>query len=292
RQESARIGGLGSCGRELCCSTWLSDFKSVSTTAARYQNLAINQTKLSGQCGRLKCCLNYELDTYMDALQHFPKGADKLHTEAGVASLIKTDVFKGLMYYIYNTKEGRGKFYPLKIEKVKEIQALNKEGKRPQELMSYADLIVDDGLNQEEKDAESYSGGDLTGVIELPPEKRRRKKRKNKNRNNRNNNSNQKGGGNKRGPQSKSNKPGEKKNQPNKPGNKPANKSGNAPKKNNNPNAPKQEGNNKPKKGGNNNNRNKNRKPRPPRGNKPNNKGGNNNGGDKGGNKGGDKKKD
>ncbi|HHS96135.1 MAG TPA: hypothetical protein ENJ45_06050, partial [Phaeodactylibacter sp.] len=175
RQESARIGGIGSCGRELCCSTWLSDFKTVSTAAARYQNIAINQTKLSGQCGRLKCCLNYELDSYMDALKHFPKNADKLYTEAGVATLIKTDVFKGIMYYMYNTNEGRGKFYPLPIEKVKEILALNKEGSKPLELMSYDELYPD--TITEESIAEDYSGGDLTGVVELPPEKRRRKKR-------------------------------------------------------------------------------------------------------------------
>ena len=89
RQEAGKVGGIGSCGRELCCSTWLTDFKSVNTTAARYQNLSINQTKLSGQCGRLKCCLNYELDTYLDALQHFPDDADFLETTSGNAMLIK-----------------------------------------------------------------------------------------------------------------------------------------------------------------------------------------------------------
>ena len=118
RQESARIGGIGSCGRELCCSTWLSDFKSVSTAAARYQNLAINQSKLSGQCGRLKCCLNYELDSYMDALERFPKNVDKLKTEVGTAILIKTDIFKGIMYYVYESSNGRGKFYPLTVDRV------------------------------------------------------------------------------------------------------------------------------------------------------------------------------
>jgi cell fate regulator YaaT (PSP1 superfamily) len=125
RQESARIGGIGSCGRELCCSTWLSDFKSVSTAAARYQNLAINQAKLSGQCGRLKCCLNFELDTYMDALEDFPTKAEKLETEAGLAVLMKTDIFKKTMFYTYK-KEGFSKIYPLKVERVKEILALNR----------------------------------------------------------------------------------------------------------------------------------------------------------------------
>lgn len=89
RQEAQKVGGIGSCGRELCCTTWLNDFKSVSTAAARYQNLSINQTKLSGQCGRLKCCLNYELDTYMDALKVFPNNADKIQTQQGIAFLQK-----------------------------------------------------------------------------------------------------------------------------------------------------------------------------------------------------------
>src|SRR5690606_2031618 len=93
RQESGKLGGIGSCGRELCCSTWLTDFKTVNTAAARYQDLAINQAKLSGQCGRLKCCLNYELDTYMDALKAFPKDAEKLEVAAGMATLQKRDIF-------------------------------------------------------------------------------------------------------------------------------------------------------------------------------------------------------
>src|SRR5690606_40288566 len=101
RQESGKVGGIGSCGRELCCSTWLTDFKSVNTTAARYQNLSINQTKLSGQCGRLKCCLNYELDTYIDALSVFPENADTISTTTGNAYLQKRDIFKNLMWYSY-----------------------------------------------------------------------------------------------------------------------------------------------------------------------------------------------
>ncbi len=172
RQESARIGGIGSCGRELCCSTWLTDFKSVSTTAARYQNLAINQTKLSGQCGRLKCCLNYELDSYMDALEHFPKNGERLQTQAGMANLVKTDIFKGLMYYIYTKKsEKSGKFYALPIDRVKEILALNKKGEFPLELMptkTMEELLEEDLMDYE----------DVTGAIELPEEVRRKKRRK------------------------------------------------------------------------------------------------------------------
>ena len=131
RQESGKVGGIGSCGRELCCSTWLTDFKSVNTTAARYQNLSINQTKLSGQCGRLKCCLNYELDTYMDALSVFPDHADHLETVKGVAHLQKRDIFKNLMWYSFSDNN---KQYPLSIERVKEIQKLNKLGQKADEL--------------------------------------------------------------------------------------------------------------------------------------------------------------
>ncbi len=131
RQEAAKIGGIGSCGRELCCSTWLSDFKSVNTTAARYQNLSINQTKLSGQCGRLKCCLNYELDTYLDALQHFPDNAETIQVTRGTAILIKKDIFKNLMWYILKDSS---KQYPLTIERVKKIKQLNAQNIIPEEL--------------------------------------------------------------------------------------------------------------------------------------------------------------
>ena len=131
RQEAGKVGGIGSCGRELCCSTWLTEFKSVNTAAARYQNLSINQTKLSGQCGRLKCCLNYELDTYLDALQHFPENCDVLQVAKGNAFLIKKDIFKNLMWY---TLPDSNKQYPLSIERVKKIKDLNKQGVRPEEL--------------------------------------------------------------------------------------------------------------------------------------------------------------
>ena len=131
RQESAKVGGIGSCGRELCCATWLSDFSSVNTTAARYQNLSINQSKLSGQCGRLKCCLNYELDTYLDALQHFPEDCDVLKITKGNAFLIKKDIFKNLMWY---TLPDSTKHYPVTIERVRKIKSLNMQGVFPEEL--------------------------------------------------------------------------------------------------------------------------------------------------------------
>jgi cell fate regulator YaaT (PSP1 superfamily) len=131
RQEAGKVGGIGSCGRELCCSTWLTDFKSVNTAAARYQNLSINQTKLSGQCGRLKCCLNYELDTYLDALQHFPDNCDQIQVAKGNAYLIKKDIFKNLMWY---TLPDSTKQYPLTIERVLKIKSQNRQGIIPEEL--------------------------------------------------------------------------------------------------------------------------------------------------------------
>ncbi|RLD18792.1 MAG: hypothetical protein DRI69_09700, partial [Bacteroidetes bacterium] len=171
RQESARIGGLGSCGRELCCSTWLTEFKSVTTSAARYQNLSINQTKLSGQCGRLKCCLNYELDTYLDALKDFPRNVDRLKTKDGVAVKIKTDIFKRLIYYAYESQRGRGTIIPVDVDRVKEVQKMNRQGEFPETLMPVVEII--------DEDAEVEFGfDDLTGVIELPEEPKRRKSRR------------------------------------------------------------------------------------------------------------------
>lgn len=131
RQEAGKVGGIGSCGRELCCSTWLTDFKSVNTNAARYQNLSINQAKLSGQCGRLKCCLNYELDTYLDALQHFPDDCDMLEVAKGRAFLVKKDIFRNLMWYSVTDST---KQYPLTIDRVKKIKSLNRQNIRPEEL--------------------------------------------------------------------------------------------------------------------------------------------------------------
>jgi cell fate regulator YaaT (PSP1 superfamily) len=169
RQEAAKVGGIGSCGRELCCSTWLSDFKSVNTTAARYQNLSINQSKLSGQCGRLKCCLNYELDTYLDALQNFPDNAETLQVAKGTASLIKKDIFKNLMWYVLPDSN---KQYPLTIERVRKIRQMNMQN------------IVADDLGQVEvntgkvKEAEESGFVDLVGQISLKTlEKADRKKR-------------------------------------------------------------------------------------------------------------------
>ncbi|MFT2007504.1 regulatory iron-sulfur-containing complex subunit RicT [Pontibacter sp. 13R65] len=125
RHEAGRLGGIGSCGRELCCSTWLTDFKSVSTTAARYQNLSLNPSKLSGQCGRLKCCLNYELETYMVALKDIPTVSRPLQTKQGDAILQKTDIFKKMMWFGFR---GDNNWYPVPASRVQEIQELNAKG--------------------------------------------------------------------------------------------------------------------------------------------------------------------
>jgi cell fate regulator YaaT (PSP1 superfamily) len=144
RQEASRLGGIGSCGRELCCSTWLTDFRSVSTSAARYQQLSLNPQKLAGQCGKLKCCLNYELDMYLDAIKAFPKGDLKLRTEKGTASHIKTDVFKKQMWYAYDGEAGAGSgLIPLHPDRVREIIRMNRNGKKPADLNDYMDAVVE-----------------------------------------------------------------------------------------------------------------------------------------------------
>jgi cell fate regulator YaaT (PSP1 superfamily) len=169
RQEAAKVGGIGSCGRELCCSTWLSDFKSVNTTAARYQNLSINQSKLSGQCGRLKCCLNYELDTYLDALQNFPENAESLQVAKGTASLIKKDIFKNLMWYVLPDSN---KQYPLTIERVRKIRQMNMQNVVADDL---GPVEVNTGKPKEETETGFV---DLVGQISLKTlEKADRKKR-------------------------------------------------------------------------------------------------------------------
>jgi cell fate regulator YaaT (PSP1 superfamily) len=135
REEASRLGGIGTCGRELCCSTWLTDYKVVSMGAPKTQNLSINMLKLSGQCGRLKCCLNYELETYHEALKEFPNEKVKLKTESGLASLRKIDILKGTAWYCY---EKSFDWIPLDLKRVNEIIALNKKGKTPPTLSDTA----------------------------------------------------------------------------------------------------------------------------------------------------------
>ena len=126
RQEAAKVGGIGSCGRELCCSSWLTDFRSVNTNAARYQQLSINPQKLAGQCGKLKCCLNYELDSYLDVLQDFPSSSSTLDTEKGKAFCIKIDVFKKKMWFAY--VDNSMSWYDLDIYEVRKLLDNNKKG--------------------------------------------------------------------------------------------------------------------------------------------------------------------
>lgn len=198
RQESGKVGGIGSCGRELCCSTWLTDFKSVNTTAARYQNLSINQAKLSGQCGRLKCCLNFELDTYMDALSVFPKNADSIETATGRAFLQKRDIFKNLMWYSYRESN---KQYPLSIERVKEILDLNKKGVKPDELQP-----VEIEVSSEKHSVKTDAGfvNDV-GLVSLKSLERSSKKKKRNTKGGGQNRNNKGKGGQQKQPQNKGN---------------------------------------------------------------------------------------
>ncbi len=140
RQEAARLGGIGSCGRELCCSTWLTDFRSVNTSAARYQQLSLNPQKLAGQCGKLKCCLNYELDTYMEALQAFPKTDIKLYTEKGTATFQKIDIFKGHLWYAY--EKDFMNWHQLTAEKANEIIENNKKNIKVASLEEYIEFVA------------------------------------------------------------------------------------------------------------------------------------------------------
>lgn len=173
RQEAARLGGIGSCGRELCCSTWLTDFRSVSTSAARYQQLSLNPQKLAGQCGKLKCCLNYELDTYLDALKAFPKTDIKLQTAKGTAVCQKTDIFKGHMWYAY---EGEWmNWHKITTTQANEIISLNKKNKKVSSLEEYASEL----LNEVKNEFENVVGQDSLTRFDSPKSNNKRKKRRN-----------------------------------------------------------------------------------------------------------------
>lgn len=187
RQEASRLGGVGSCGRELCCSTWLTDFRTVSTAAARYQQLSLNPQKLAGQCGKLKCCLNFELDAYRKALKSFPKTETKLHTEKGIAVCQKVDIFKGYMWYAY--KGEWMTWHLLSNEQASEIVRKNKANEPVVSLEEYTlDLIP----KQEEKVFENVVGQDSLNRFDRP---KNRKNNRNKNRNrNRNRKAPQKNG--------------------------------------------------------------------------------------------------
>ncbi|MBC7400494.1 MAG: hypothetical protein H7289_11155, partial [Mucilaginibacter sp.] len=181
RQEASRLGGIGSCGRELCCSTWLTDFKTVSTSAARYQNLSLNTLKLAGQCGKLKCCLNYELDTYMDALKHIPDNVNYLKTLKGDARLQKTDIFKKQMWFSYPREEN---WIAVPLARVKEIQQMNKDGVLPDDLLVFVEVE-----NEPIKalDYENVVGQDSLTRLD---ERNRNNNKKKSNNNNKNRNKN------------------------------------------------------------------------------------------------------
>lgn len=249
RQEAARLGGIGSCGRELCCSTWLTDFRSVNTSAARYQQLSLNPQKLAGQCGKLKCCLNYELDTYLDALKELPDLDTKLYTEKGDAICQKVDIFKGLMWFAYTNNMAH--WHVISADQVKEIVDLNKEHKRIAALEDYA--VEPDTTSEEsiEKSFQNVVGQDSLTRFDKPKNKKKKpvsKKKKvtadapatdrsaktakpNQNRNNGNNANNNKpankqqgGGANKEGGNRPNNKQGGNNNRRKKPSNNNNNK--------------------------------------------------------------------
>lgn len=174
RQEAGRLGGIGSCGRELCCSTWITDFKNIATSAARYQNLSLNPSKLSGQCGRLKCCLNYELETYMDALRDIPKVEQSLKTKKGDAVLQKTDIFRKIMWFGFSQEAN---WYPVAIPDVIKIMEMNKKGIIPESLEALEPQPTED---KTEKRSESLNA-DLIGLdrkYSRDQPKKKKKKRK------------------------------------------------------------------------------------------------------------------
>ena len=171
RQEAAKIGGIGSCGRELCCSTWMTDFPSVSTSAARYQQLSINPQKISGQCGRLKCCLNFELDGYTEALKGFPSTKLQLKSKKGIAKFVKLDVFKGVLFYF--NMDTPGDLLELTIENVNKIIELNKKGEIP---ATFESFVIE--IKQKEVSFEDAMGQDNIGRFDKKKKSKFKKKRK------------------------------------------------------------------------------------------------------------------
>lgn len=249
RQEAARLGGVGSCGRELCCSTWLTDFRSVNTSAARYQQLSLNPQKLAGQCGKLKCCLNYELDTYLDAIKELPDMDTKLYTEKGDAYCQKVDIFKGKMWFAYANDTAH--WHMIDAEQVKEIIEINKAKKKVASLEEFVVETANDDENIE-KNFQNAVGQDSLTRFDKP----KRKKRPTNNKKKRQPVAKEAGNTNSKEKQPRQAKAGQGGNNGNKGGNRLNN---------NNPQG----------KGGNNNNKGKN--PRNNRNRKPNNSGNNEN---------------
>jgi hypothetical protein len=227
RQEAGRLGGIGSCGRELCCSTWLTDFRSVSTSAARYQQLSLNPTKLAGQCGKLKCCLNFELDTYVDELKKFPDTKLKLKTKKGNAFFQKMDIFANKMWYSYQDEPYE--FHEMSVDRVKEIVAINKKDEKVDNLKDFSNIFVEETPQYENVVGQD----DLTRFDNQMKQKKRRPKKKsgnkpaqanaqggnkpqqaNKSQRVRNNNPNQSKPAQAKGPNSNENKEGTAKKRP------------------------------------------------------------------------------
>ena len=178
RQEAQRLGGVGSCGRELCCSTWLTDFRSVSTSAARYQQLSLNPQKLAGQCGKLKCCLNYELDMYLEALKDFPSSDTRLHTEKGMAFCQKTDIFKATLWFSY--KEDPANWHALSKDQVQEILEKNNKKEKVASLEEY----VIENTAEDKVVFENVVGQDSLTRFDRPKGRNNRNRNKNKKRRN------------------------------------------------------------------------------------------------------------
>ncbi|MBR1517208.1 MAG: hypothetical protein IJ620_03595 [Bacteroidales bacterium] len=152
RQEAGRIGGLGTCGRELCCCTWLTNFKSVTTSSAKVQQIHPNPQKLAGQCGKLKCCLNFEAEVYADALKKFPPAGQAIRFQKGLALYKKTDVLRGIMWYAY---EGDNELYAIKAENVKKVIEMNRNQQYPERLEDFQEqLMSTSALEQESSNAE------------------------------------------------------------------------------------------------------------------------------------------
>ncbi len=172
RQEAARLGGIGSCGRELCCSTWLSDFRSVNTSAARYQQLSLNPIKLAGQCGKLKCCLNYELDSYLDAIKDFPELGLKLKTKKGLATTIKQDIFKRIIWFAY--AETPMAWVPVSVDRINQVVEMNKNGEKPETLEEEAVMVEASAPDFSAND----SHGSLTRFDAKKPQRKSNKRRK------------------------------------------------------------------------------------------------------------------
>lgn len=180
RQEAAKVGGIGSCGRELCCSTWLTDFRMVSTSAARYQQLSINPVKLAGQCGKLKCCLNYELDSYMDALKDFPKTDAVIETEGGRAKCIKVDVFKKLLWFSYQSDTN---WYEIPLEEVNKMLKKQKTEKIPHLSQLSFQNNTEKTIHELKSDFYTHEQDDLSRFDEPKKKKNNNKRNQNRNRN-------------------------------------------------------------------------------------------------------------